>query len=393
MMNFSFSVPLLSLFLLLMFGIGGCAELLLGKSYHGFHGELQGKIITDTTAKLERNPYDAELYVVRGKAYSCITQYEKALSDFNRAIEIDPENAAAYRGRGSVAPVVDNKIIGNEHSPENNLKSIRVFKKKEADINKANILNPGKLDEEVNQGFGYISKTTNEFIYPVAGDCVAENDLILGSTTKTQVAEMIPPIWGTIGTNIYPIYKPTKPRIGKVGKVVKNARYKFKPLHPWIMSLIFDKNDKLTVIQYVETLYYKDIELDERFPNRNQFNKINRLRLEKFQDLMRQYQFAEAYRESATKGRHATKTLRAEITPCVTIDIEVPIEPSLDMVSYIIDYIYINLHILVSSVVILLHFCCYFDMLTCRAMSHDKKRKLLPISAHFYPFSQLKERK
>jgi len=319
-----------------MFGIGGCAELLLGKSYHGFHEERQGKIITDITSKLERNPYDAELYVVRGKAYSCIRQYEKALSDFNRAIEIDPENAAAYRGRGPAAQKVDYKKIGNDNSPENNLKRTRVFKKREADINKSNILNPGKLDEEINQGFGYISKTTNELIYPVAGDCVAENDLILGSTTKTQVAEMIPPQWNTVGTNIYPVYKPTKPRMGKVGEVVENARYWFKPVEPWRMRLVFDKNDKLVVIQYVDTMSFY-----ESFPERSK--KISRMRLEKYRDLIRQHQFTEVYRdaEHAVYGyEYRDKTMRGEITPCVTVDITVPIEPRSTSVTYVIEYIY-----------------------------------------------------
>ena len=64
------------------------------------------------------------------------------------------------------------------------------------------------------------------------------------------------------------------------------------------------------------------------------------MRLERYQDLMRRHPFVEVYRESDTVW-DAKKTLRAEITPCVTVDIAVPIEPSIyDSVTYIIDYIY-----------------------------------------------------
>jgi tetratricopeptide (TPR) repeat protein len=45
----------------------------------------------------------ADLYVARGTAYLARVDYGQALADFNAAIKIDPNNAAAYRARGEVA--------------------------------------------------------------------------------------------------------------------------------------------------------------------------------------------------------------------------------------------------------------------------------------------------
>ena len=48
---------------------------------------------------------DAEAYVLRGDWYSESENYEKAISEYNRAIEIDPQYADAYIGRGGVYQV------------------------------------------------------------------------------------------------------------------------------------------------------------------------------------------------------------------------------------------------------------------------------------------------
>lgn len=50
---------------------------------------------------LAANPYDADLYVRRGTFYIEVSRdFEQAFSDFNRALEIDPENQGAFRHRG-----------------------------------------------------------------------------------------------------------------------------------------------------------------------------------------------------------------------------------------------------------------------------------------------------
>jgi len=313
-----------------MFGIGGCAELLLGRSYQDFHNERHERTIASTTTKLEKNTYDAGLYVTRGWAYYCVSQYENALSDFNRAIEIDSENAAAYRGRGITSKVVDFQALAIPTMPYTHKGYIE-------DTKKADRLKPEKLDEEINQGFRYISNVSNEFIYPVAGDCVAESNLILGSTTKTQAVEMLPPAF-YYRYGAAAVYRPTKPLIGKVGKVVDNAKYKYEPeiggtyfkLYQPNLLLVFDKNNKLVVIRIGHLMPLTETG-DERS------RQIGRKRLEKYRDLMRQYQFAEVYRETIWTD---LKVMRAEIAPCVTADISVPVEPRSTFVTYVVEYIY-----------------------------------------------------
>jgi hypothetical protein len=178
--------------------------------------------------------------------------------------------------------------------------------------------------------------------------------LILGSTTKTQAVKILPPPpWNyAYADGPIPVYRPTKPRIGKVGKVVDSARYNYKtqieqyfPLKHWRdLLLVFDKNNKLIVIRTYDTIFLtglRSFSLDEIGNER--LKQIAHKRYEKYQDLMRQHQFTEVYRDSehATYGyKYSDKTMRAEITPCVTVDITVPIEPSSKSVLYTLEYIY-----------------------------------------------------
>ena len=344
-MNFAVTALLLSLCLLLMLGLGGCT------SYVSFHDERHRRVITDTTAMLERNSYDAGLYVARGRAYVCkgkrdpdrpdaIKAYEKALSDFNRAIEIDSENAGAYRGRGLARYHVNPYVV--LPTGRKAIITPQTHKGYAEDTKKADMLNPGKLDEEINQGFGYISNVTNEFIYPVTGYCVAgTSNLILGSTTTTQAAEMLPPDDYTSSHGARALTgKVTKPRIGKVGKVIDNVRSFYSTAYdtlPSALDLIFDKNDKLVVIRNIDSMLSSSEEdtyesIYEINPER--LKKIGRMRREKYRDFMRKHQFAEVYRDDREK------TMRAEITPCVTVDISVPSDPNSDFFIFGTEYIY-----------------------------------------------------
>ena len=47
-----------------------------------------------------KDPKDAEAYINRGNAYSKKGQYDKAISDYSKAIEINPKYADAYINRG-----------------------------------------------------------------------------------------------------------------------------------------------------------------------------------------------------------------------------------------------------------------------------------------------------
>ena len=71
--------------------------------------------------------------------------------------------------------------------------------------------------------------------------------------------------------------------------------------------------------------------------------RIGRKRFEKYQDLMRQYQFTEVYRDKKHLKygyEFGYKTMRADITPCVTLDIGMRIVPKSTTVMYVTEYIY-----------------------------------------------------
>jgi tetratricopeptide (TPR) repeat protein len=56
--------------------------------------------ISDYNKALEINPQYALAYYNRGLAYDSKGQYDQAISDFNKALEINPRNALTYVGRG-----------------------------------------------------------------------------------------------------------------------------------------------------------------------------------------------------------------------------------------------------------------------------------------------------
>ncbi|MGD9161507.1 MAG: tetratricopeptide repeat protein [Desulfobacteraceae bacterium] len=58
------------------------------------------KAISAFNKAIELNNKGAEIYLFRGKAYTVKNGYEQALNDYNRAIELAPEYAVAYNNRG-----------------------------------------------------------------------------------------------------------------------------------------------------------------------------------------------------------------------------------------------------------------------------------------------------
>jgi tetratricopeptide (TPR) repeat protein len=58
------------------------------------------KAIADFTKIIELNPDDAIAYYNRGMAYSFLQNYSNAIADYNQAIELKPDYANAYYNRG-----------------------------------------------------------------------------------------------------------------------------------------------------------------------------------------------------------------------------------------------------------------------------------------------------
>lgn len=53
-------------------------------------------VIADCTVEIRRNPNSDRVYLERGDALSWLGCYEEAMADYDRAISLDAENAAAY---------------------------------------------------------------------------------------------------------------------------------------------------------------------------------------------------------------------------------------------------------------------------------------------------------
>ena len=86
------------------------------------------------------NPADADAYYNRGDAYSEIGEYEKAVADYNKAIQVDPNDADAYYNRGCTYGEMGE------------------YDKAIADFNKAIELAPNDADAYYNRGCAYSEK-------------------------------------------------------------------------------------------------------------------------------------------------------------------------------------------------------------------------------------------
>jgi len=64
--------------------------------------EQYDKAISDYNKAIELNPNYAKAYNNRGVAYDDLKQYDKAISDYTKALELNPNYAEAYNNRGLV---------------------------------------------------------------------------------------------------------------------------------------------------------------------------------------------------------------------------------------------------------------------------------------------------
>ena len=95
---------ILNSFLLIVVVLVGCPTAeeikLLNQGIKHFDKRQYDKAISDFTKAIELNPKSAEAYYRRGIAYVDKANVDKALSDLNKAIELNPEYPEAYCGRG-----------------------------------------------------------------------------------------------------------------------------------------------------------------------------------------------------------------------------------------------------------------------------------------------------
>ena len=66
--------------------------------------------VEDFTKAIELDPLYAEAYKERGEADCGCLNFEMAIEDFTKAIELDPSYAEAYKGRGFAKLANDRKV-------------------------------------------------------------------------------------------------------------------------------------------------------------------------------------------------------------------------------------------------------------------------------------------
>ena len=68
------------------------------------------KAIKSYDKAIRLNPKTANAYNKRGVAYQALGQYDKAIQDYDEAIRLHPENASAYHNRGLAYEALGNSL-------------------------------------------------------------------------------------------------------------------------------------------------------------------------------------------------------------------------------------------------------------------------------------------
>ena len=99
-------------------------------------GDNRGAI-EDYNKAIELKPDDADAYNNRGNAYKALKEYQKAIADYTKAIELKPDYATAYNNRGSAYD------------------DLKDYQKAIADYTKAIELNPDYADVYYNRAISH----------------------------------------------------------------------------------------------------------------------------------------------------------------------------------------------------------------------------------------------
>jgi tetratricopeptide (TPR) repeat protein len=110
----------------------------------GFAYRVKGdtdRAIADFDRAIQINPNRADSYMGRGLAYRVKGDTDRAIADFDRAIQLDPNNANAYFSRGAIYGAVKDD-----------------FDRAIADYDKAIEIKPDFADSYIGRGLAYADK-------------------------------------------------------------------------------------------------------------------------------------------------------------------------------------------------------------------------------------------
>ena len=106
----SFAVATVLSIIALGVPITGCSNLLADAHYNNAleefdEGNFEAAIeLLDSAIAIRE---EADYYTTRGNSKSSLQNFEDAIKDYDKAIEIDPENASAYYNRGVTRQGID----------------------------------------------------------------------------------------------------------------------------------------------------------------------------------------------------------------------------------------------------------------------------------------------
>ncbi len=89
------------------------AEFYFNRGVASYDKGQYDQAISEFTKAIEIDPKDAEAYKDRGDTYELKGQYDRAISDYNKAIEIDPKVSLAYNNLAWILATVKASSLRN----------------------------------------------------------------------------------------------------------------------------------------------------------------------------------------------------------------------------------------------------------------------------------------
>jgi tetratricopeptide (TPR) repeat protein len=120
------------------------AILLWGFAFWLYESKRYGESLEFLDAFIKKEPNRGEAYSNRGLAYAGLNQHERAIEDYNKAVELNPEGAEAYSNRGTVYA------------------GLNQYESAIEDYNKAVELNPEGAGAYYNRGLTYARSNQHE---------------------------------------------------------------------------------------------------------------------------------------------------------------------------------------------------------------------------------------
>ena len=159
------------------------------------------KAIEDYNKAIELDPEYATAYYNRGNAYAKLKKYEKAIEDYNKAIELNPEYAMAYNNRGNAydelkkhekaiedynkAIVLNPEYAMAYNNRGNAYDGLKKYEKAIEDYNKAIVLNPVFAMAYANRGITCL--LSNEELYKAIADFKSARDFFEGKDKERML--------------------------------------------------------------------------------------------------------------------------------------------------------------------------------------------------------------